>query len=64
MGNPKIGSRVIIKGSHPWSGHCGVYVRNERIVTLGETHSVVELDNGFSCFVIPPGARMVAVKDA
>ena len=51
------GSRVIIKGNHPWAGHSGIYVRNEYIVLLDKAYPLVELDNGFSCVVIPP-ARM------
>lgn len=46
------GTRVLIKGDHPWAGHTGEFLRFEK-TPFGECPRI-RLDNGHECFVMKP----------
>ena len=61
-----VGTRVYLRGDHPWAGNMGTLVRHEKIHVLpwlGEC-PVVKLDNGHESFVTKPEEMQVMEKPA
>jgi hypothetical protein len=49
---PKIGSKILLTGKHPWAGHIGTVEAHEELTLLRRMGARVKLeDRDHSCFV-------------